>query len=248
MDCIPNGLRPDKRMICGLSDKGTRYLNEDAIAIEEVPDGLIAVLADGMGGHAAGEVAAAIAIATVREVIVHSYKPGISAPDIADILVDAFVTAHEVVISKAYDEKAGMGTTLVAAIIRGNELIAVNTGDSRIMLIRNGEIILESEDHTPVRTMYRMGMITEDEAMVHPYRHILNHAIGIDLKTDAYLFSLEKDDVLLLTSDGIHDYLGKEDILSCTRTGDAQGIATGIMEMALPVSEDNCSIIAYLHQ
>lgn len=235
-------------MICGLTDKGIRCLNEDAIAIEELPDGFFAVLADGMGGHAAGEVAAAIAIATVREIILRSYKPGISTPNIADLLAEAFSQAHEMVIEKALDEKAGMGTTLVAAVIRGNEMIAVNTGDSRVMLIRNREIVLESEDHTPVRTMYRMGVITEEEAIIHPYRHILNHAIGIDLKTDAYQFFLEKEDVLLLTSDGIHDYLRKEDIIACTRTGDAQGIATGIMETALPVSEDNCSIIAYLHQ
>ncbi len=247
MECNTETPLLDKRVIFGLSDQGIRSSNEDAIAIDALPDGLIAVLADGMGGHAAGEVASAIAIKTVCEIVKTSYNPRMRAEEVTDMLVGAFTAAHKAVIGMAHDEKAGMGTTLIAAIIRDHEAIAANTGDSRLMLARSGVIVCESDDHTPVRTLYRMGVITEDEAMDHPHRHILTHAIGIDLKTDHYRLSLERGDILLLSSDGIHDYVKKEDILSCTRSDDARIIATDIMNQAMKRSEDNYSIIVYLH-
>lgn len=248
MDCNTEERLPDTDVIFGLSDAGNRPLNEDTITILPLQKAILVVLADGMGGHAAGEVASAIAVSTVSSRIQEHYSPRMSAEEVANLLASAFTDAHDAVISMAQNEKAGMGTTLIAAIIRDNEAIATNTGDSRLMLARNGVIVCESDDHTPVRTLFRTGVITEDEAMVHPYRHILSHAIGINLKTDPYRLSLEKGDILLFTSDGIHDYIKKDDILRHTRVFHAQDIVTRIMAQAMLQSEDNYSIIAYRHQ
>ncbi|MBN1165950.1 MAG: serine/threonine-protein phosphatase [Methanospirillaceae archaeon] len=247
MDSNTENCLPETDVIYGLTDAGNRSSNEDAIAIIPLQKAILVILADGMGGHAAGEVASAIAVSTVSVRIQENYSSGMAAEKVAELLASAFTDAHGAVISMAQDEKAGMGTTLIAAVIRDNEAIAINTGDSRLMLARNGVIVCESDDHTPVRTLFRMGEITEDEAMVHPYRHILSHAIGINLKTDSYRLSLEKGDILLFTSDGIHDYIKKDDILRHMRVFHAQDIVTGIMAQAMLQSEDNYSIIVYLH-
>lgn len=181
------------------TDKGrVRPANEDALL---TVDGLF-VVADGMGGHRAGEVASHLAIETVQEEF--------SAAG-TDVLVEAVERANDMLIerSSADEELAGMGTTLCAMALvdaDGADAIAVvNVGDSRLYLLSDGTLTQITEDHSLVATLERQGQLTPAEAAVHPQRNILTRALGIDerVMVDSWEIPPVVGDRYLLCSDGL---------------------------------------------
>ncbi|WP_367884235.1 PP2C family serine/threonine-protein phosphatase [Thermococcus sp. JCM 11816] len=177
----------------GMSHVGARDNNEDNFLVLKLPDAYILAVADGLGGHNAGEVASKIAVDTLREVFVGSYKAGGKRDDnVKKLLESAYVLAHEKIKEQATGPREGMGTTLVTAFVRNGRTIIANSGDSRAYHIRGGDkIIARTKDHSFVQELLDKGEITEEEAKRHPMRNIITKALGIDFGIDIYEWSIK---------------------------------------------------------
>ncbi len=175
--------------------------------------GALYIVADGMGGHQAGEVASEGA---VKLVISHYYKD--TTHDIGTSLVRAIRAANQMVYDQAQADsaKTGMGTTLVAAVILGRKVYLGNVGDSRAYLVHKAGITRITEDHSWVEEQVRAGLLTPDQAMRHPQKNLLTRALGTKPSVDVDLFEgeLGKDDKLLLCSDGLTGRVEDREIAS----------------------------------
>ena len=197
--------------VYALTDIGLmRALNEDACYVPAEGERFCAV-ADGMGGHNAGEVASAMAV----EVFSRQMR-GVENID-AEALRSAVVDANEAVFRKSLENASmsGMGTTFSALAELEDGVAIAHVGDSRVYLIRDGRITQVTTDHTLVESMVRQGMITAREARVHPQRNMITRALGTEPEVDVDLIELERmpDDVFFLCSDGLSGYVEDEDIL-----------------------------------
>ena len=185
-----------------------RQQNEDAFHAEEN----LYIVADGMGGHNAGEVASALAVSTVRS----GARMGIRTADQFRELVQQANTA---IYTASLDDstQSGMGTTLTAAaVVPGEEprILIANVGDSRTYLFRGGVLSRLSVDHSYVQELVNEGIITPEEARVHPRRNIVTRAMGIDRSVQVDVFShlVRTGDRLVLCSDGLVDEVPDTDI------------------------------------
>jgi protein phosphatase len=173
---------------------GTRHeLNEDSLG--EAPRRGLWMVADGMGGHAAGGTASKI----VRDTMLAETASGAS-------LLQAIETSHQAVVSRADQDaqKAGMGSTIVALKIEQDEANYAWVGDSRIYLLREGDLRRLTTDHSYVQYLLQQGEIGEDEVDSHPQRNVLTQTLGFDEpKPDSAVCDLQPDDWLLLCSDGL---------------------------------------------
>lgn len=230
----------------GISHIGRRENNEDNILILKLPDSYLLAVADGLGGHNAGEVASQIAVDNLKEVFEHEYKKGMRDEEVKNLLKKAYEKAHKRIKKNATGERRGMGTTLVMAFVRDGEAIIANTGDSRACLIRKGAIVARTKDHSLVQELLDKGEITEKEAKKHPLRNIITKALGINLDIDLYEWKLEKGDVLLLSSDGLHDYVDDSRIAEiASKEKSAEEIVRKLIEEALPVTRDNVTVVVW---
>jgi len=185
-----------------------RQQNEDSFVAEE---GLY-VVADGMGGHNAGEVASALAVTAMRAAV----KSGITD---AMRLREVVQTANTTIYTASLDDSAqsGMGTTLTAAVVVPGEeprFVVANVGDSRTYLFRDGVLSRVSVDHSYVQELVNEGLISEEEARVHPRRNIVTRALGIDrsVSVDVFTQVVRTGDRLVLCSDGLVDEVSDADI------------------------------------
>ncbi len=215
-----------KLVVGATTDVGqVRDGNEDRFLVE-VGLRLFAV-ADGMGGHQAGEVASTTAIEALRASIAAG-RP----------LDDAIVEANRAVYEKAGTDDAftGMGTTLTAIAVGSERAVVVgHVGDSRAYLARDGTLEQITEDHSLVEEMVREGRITEDQALVHPQRSIITRALGIDAEIDVDLYpvELQAEDRILICSDGLTDMLRRSDIARILRQeADPQRAADALADAA----------------
>jgi len=213
-----------------------REHNEDSAYMEPISGFFI--VADGMGGHAAGEVASAMAVETVRKTL-EAARPEIEsfkrAPTdagrrgIVQLLQSAVLSAHQAVFQRGQHEadKAGMGTTLDVVLIAGPEAFVAHVGDSRTYLVRDGRSSQITTDHTVAEVLVIEGKLTIEEAQVSPLRTILVNAIGVsaDVGVEMAHVTLKREDRLLLCSDGLHDYFPVEDEIAQKLSADAPGDA-----------------------
>ncbi|HPB45795.1 MAG TPA: Stp1/IreP family PP2C-type Ser/Thr phosphatase, partial [Microthrixaceae bacterium] len=186
-----------------------RTLNEDSYAVAA---DLVAV-ADGMGGHRAGEVASALALST--------FQLAFSSRDEA-AMVAAVDAANAAVFEHASSDLqlSGMGTTLCAAAVIGDgEIAAVNVGDSRIYLLRDGELRQISEDHSFVEALVREGRLTRAQAEVHPQKNVITRALGVeaDVLVDAWTVPVQDGDRIVLCSDGLTNEVPEQTIEDALR-------------------------------
>jgi len=232
---------------CGITHKGNRENNEDAILIRKLDDGCLLAVADGVGGHNAGDVASKIAVDTLDEVVKEEYVKYLSKEGLKNLLKIAYEIGHNKIKENAVGDKEGMGTTLTTAIIKDDGCVIANCGDSRAYLIRDGEIVFKTKDHSLVQELLDEGLITEEEAKYHPYKNVITHALGLDeLKVDTYEVELKDGDVLLLSSDGLHDYVDEEEILEVVIPNEnPKEIVEDLLKIALEKTRDNVSIVVY---
>jgi len=205
-----------------LTDTGCqRERNEDYYCYAEPDDedlfrrkGRLAVVADGMGGHEGGQVASGIAVDTVRDTYLNH-----TGDDPSESLRDAFQQAHAAILDYARDhpDLHGMGTTCTAAVVRDHQLFYGHVGDSRLYLIRGFSISQLSQDHSRVGQLVRDGLLTPEEAAVHPERNVLTAALGMDSELPLHLpqepIPLEANDIVLICSDGLHGLVSNEELL-----------------------------------
>ncbi len=242
----------------GRSDIGlVRAMNQDAFV---TMDGLgFWAVADGMGGHAGGDVAAqsAIATATARaELFADPLRTGQCTPQ--DFLQDVMTQAHDAVLKRArLDPRlARMGTTLVALLITDGASPTAHlahVGDSRGYLFRDGRLTQSTRDHTLIETYLARGVVTPAEAKTHPERHVLTKAIGIpkSAEPDHSAYPLAPSDILLLCSDGLTKMLEDADIadIMARAQGDPIRICDRLIDTALTRGgEDNVTVIVIAHR
>ena len=196
-----------------LSDTGIqRDNNEDAA--HAIPELDLFVIADGMGGHAAGEVASAVAV----ETLVSVYRSRPRARRIRDegtILCHAALEANEAVNRAATErDLRGMGTTLTALKFRGRSAVISHVGDTRVYQLRNGNLKQLTTDHTLVAILQKSGVITEAEAWQHPDRNVITRAIGVQGSVEPEILQVRvtRGSRLLLSTDGLHDLVPAEEI------------------------------------
>ena len=207
----------------GKTDTGLRRdLNEDRYFI----DGRLFVVADGMGGHRAGEVASARSITVVTEYLAR--ESGKGSPE--TILAEAIMRANEVIFEEARSDAqlAGMGTTFTSALLSSRGAVIGHVGDSRAYLWRTGHLTQLTEDHSLVAQLVKEGRISPEEAFIHPQRNIITKALGVDpvVDVDVATYNLESGDLLLLCSDGLTAMLRDSDIAAhLARTNDLEELS-----------------------
>lgn len=226
-----------------VSIAGKRQHNEDSCLASPIQDGLLMAVADGIGGHAAGDVASRIAIETLRSEFIENYRAGMGAADVEKILRNSFAMADENVSTRAVGDRAGMGTTLVAAFVRDLEVFIANTGDSRAYLF-NGRLKQVTVDHSLVQELVNKGAVDPAKRRTHPMKNVITRSIGGDFCVDLYHLEINAGDILLLSSDGLHDYVDDDVIsLGLESKETANGTARSLVRSAIPVSEDNISVV-----
>lgn len=174
-------------------------VNQDAALALELPQGGLYAVADGMGGHAAGELAANLALDTLSQ----HYLSGRGTPPVR--LAEAVQAANLAVLRHAVGEYAGMGTTLLALLVDRGAAIIAHVGDSRAYLLRDGELHRLTDDHSWVAEQVRLGNLSEEEARHHQWRSVVSNALGGEERVRLELFGLplRAGDRLLLCSDGL---------------------------------------------
>ena len=210
--------------------------NEDSAFME--PSQGFFIVADGMGGHAAGEVASAMAVETVKTTLegakaeIETFKRAPSDAGrrgLVQLLQSAVLQAHQAVYQRgqAETDKQGMGTTLDVVLIAGGEAFVAHVGDSRTYLIREGKSSQITTDHTVAEVLVIEGKLTIEEAQVSPLRTILVNAIGVsaDVGVEMAHVTLKKGDRLLLCSDGLHDYFPVEEEIAQRMSAEKPGEA-----------------------
>ncbi|MCL6603558.1 MAG: Stp1/IreP family PP2C-type Ser/Thr phosphatase [Paenibacillus sp.] len=223
------------------SDIGrVRSVNEDSVWVGATRHGYtLGIIADGMGGHQAGDIASKLALNDIRHNL-DSLQPDISNDGLRDALSAAILGANNTVFKEASsDEKYhNMGTTVVAVLLNGSAGYIGHIGDSRAYKVKEGIALQLTEDHTLVNELFKNGQISQEELENHPRRNVLTRALGTDeeTKVDVLSISLEPEEVLLLCSDGLSNYVSTENL----------GKVAGILEITLEERADRLLQLALL--
>ena len=231
-----------------ITDVGVkRKLNQDFVYTSERPVGSLPnlfIVADGMGGHNAGDYASKVTVETIVE------KVGSSSETERSRVLDEAIQAANMLIRARAKESAdleGMGTTVVAATCQGNSLCVANVGDSRLYVANRREIRQITRDHSWVAEMVRRGGMGKEEARYHPDRNIITRAIGADdeLKVDFFTVQLKEGDLILMCTDGLTNMLEDEEIRMILNG--ARDIVEKVEELVNAANErggrDNISVI-----
>ena len=199
-----------------LTDTGkVRDHNEDSVVILKNDDGYtLMAIADGMGGHSAGEVASSIAINYLGDQFKESFKK-MSKVDAVNWIRDAVEEINDLIFQheKTHPESKGMGTTLVLSILTDDYLLFGNVGDSSGFVMKDNKLHKVTYDHTLVNLLVSAGELTKEEASVHPKKNVLMKALGASHEVDVDIFDCDMDiEEILLSSDGLTSMLDKDNI------------------------------------
>ncbi len=217
----------------GITDTGmVRDHNEDCFSCADLDESVLFVVADGMGGHDAGEVASRIAVEAVcKEVCKGAEKK--NKP--IELIRRAVLQANRAVASEGEKKGSNMGTTLGVALVAENKAYIANVGDSRVYWIEDGSIKQVTEDHSLVAKLVAAGKLTKDEARRHPKSNLLYRTIGTDqeVKVDTFTVELKKGGSILLCTDGLWGEVRDEDIHGvCVTEKDIQAACAKLVQMA----------------
>ena len=251
---------PISLVVAGRSDVGcVRSNNEDSFDYRLAPDrhSGIFVVCDGMGGQACGEVASRLAVATVLEYVDHREPdrplPGSASGSTSDaaLLAAAVAEANRAIFAAAIRDadKAGMGTTIVAALVRGDAVAIAHVGDSRAYLHRGDTLQQLTADHSLVMEQVRRGILTNEEAQTSSLQNIILRALGTEenVETDVSDLAAIAGDVLLLCTDGLTRMLSDAEIapvLAATAAQDLQHACDDLVQKARAAGgEDNITCL-----
>ena len=224
--------------IVAKTDKGhVRDSNQDAYAVGEFSDEVVwAVVCDGMGGAAGGNIASALAVKVISDKINVSYREQMRDSSIKNMLDSALNAANVEVfdMAESKQELKGMGTTVVCAIVKDGQAYIAHAGDSRAYILKNGEISQITTDHSMVQDFLDRGKITSEQALNHPNKNIITRAVGVDenIEIDFDQIDLDDDTTLLLCTDGLSNYVSNEEILELTSDGKHYAFADRLVNKA----------------
>ncbi len=211
-----------------------REVNQDYVFVSDLPVGNLPnlfVVADGMGGHKAGEFASRFTVEVVKEALADSSEETPEA-----MIIRAITSANRKLLETAKQDSRmeGMGTTLVVATVIEHTLYLANVGDSRLYLL-NDEIKQVTKDHSLVQEMVRLGGIKQEEAKNHPDKNIITRAIGAkeDVEVDFYEYRLKQGDMILMCTDGLSNMVEDEEMLHIVKgSRDVVEAVEGLIERA----------------
>lgn len=220
-----------------LSDIGrSRTINQDDAGVIQLADnsGVLAYVADGMGGYNGGEIASQ----TAGEILQRMSASKLTEQNCAKSLLAGFTEANSAIYQLAEHslELKSMGTTLVALVILEEYAFFANTGDSRLYLFRDHKTLQLSEDHSIVAELVRSGLITPAQAKQHPHKHVITHAVGV--KPDVYVdisntpVLIKPDDHFLLCSDGLYELVEDNEMLAIVSQHPAQVACEQLIQLA----------------
>ena len=213
------------------------------------------IIADGMGGHAGGEVASSLAVQNIRSFLdSNSSKLDLSSDEstivTASLVAEAINHASMKIYERALEEPTlkGMGTTATAIRTLGRSLACAHVGDSRLYLIRCGYIYQITTDHSLVSEQIRAGIITKEEAEHHHLRNVITRSVGYQEQedVDTYSLDLEDGDMLIICSDGLHGRVPEEVIANCCQKYGVLAVDHLIAEANQRGGDDNISVIVCL--
>jgi serine/threonine protein phosphatase PrpC len=198
------------------SRQGGRRYNQDRLGYSYSRDALLLVVADGMGGHLHGEIAAQIAVELLTDQFQKKAQPYLRKP--TQFLHDALLQCHSAIANYASNHQLLEipRTTVVCCIVQDGVLHWAHVGDSRLYVLRKGEILLQTQDHSKVQQLVNDGKITAEEALIHPERNKIYNCLGGTLKPDIELGSkilLIDSDTLLLCTDGLWGSVDESDLI-----------------------------------
>lgn len=239
------------------SDVGkVREINEDHVYLsEQYPNGsYIAILADGMGGHLAGEIASKTAVEIIYQELHPFVANARNINELKYVLEEAIEKANSVVYQKSMKDERyrGMGTTIVAAIVNEDEILLGHIGDSRAYLIDSEKIQQLTSDHSLVNELLKSGQISEKDAINHPRKNILTRALGTDeyVKVDMNLLPWKKGQTLLLCSDGLTNEVSDQkifELVNLTPENPNHVVERLIFQANQAEGKDNISVILIHH-
>ncbi|WP_138203299.1 Stp1/IreP family PP2C-type Ser/Thr phosphatase [Haloimpatiens lingqiaonensis] len=236
-------------MVGMLSDVGNkRRNNQDYIGVYEDSHKRVYIVADGMGGHNAGEVASKTAVEKIIEYIGKKYK----GENPSSIITEAIKYANEAIFHIACEEDKykGMGTTVTACFIVDNHMFVGHVGDSSCYIVKNdGYLYKITKDHSLVQELVDKGAISEDEAFTHPNRNVITRAVGTKflVKVDIFHVDLKEVKKVVLCTDGLTKEMKDEEILSVVKKhSDNQQICDVLLEKCkIRGANDNISVIVF---
>ena len=203
----------------GLTDPGcVRAQNQDAYQIEHLDrNTLLCVVCDGMGGAKSGNVASTLAVDVFVQEIKRTWTSAMDREKINQMLRNAVKLANFTVFDQAmqFEEFSGMGTTMVAALVRGRDVTVINVGDSRIYRVNRTGIRQLTVDHSLVQMMVDRGELTPELARTYPGKNFITRAIGTEpvVESDLFHYNVDRGDCLLLCSDGLSNMMDDQEIL-----------------------------------
>jgi protein phosphatase len=248
------GGRPLKKGVDSLkfaagTDKGLlREINEDScMIIPGCSSSLYAfIIADGMGGHNCGEIASRMTVDFVSESIRNSSK--LDDENIQQELCSIVEQANREVYEKAQQSEkfSGMGTTLTMAVMDGIKLTAAHVGDSRLYMIRGGEILQLTQDHSYIGELLRSGSLTREEAENHPRRNVITRAVGssADIIVDVISQQINEGDIFVLCTDGLTNMISEDELSRIVRDNEPEAACSRLIEAANKQGgDDNITVI-----
>lgn len=219
-----------------------RELNEDNYCARET-SGFWAV-ADGMGGHAHGEWASAVLVEKLQEAeLPERFEEACRA------VAERMYSANETIYAEAVKRGKQMGSTIVALLVQGRRFAVFWVGDSRCYLLRGGTMHQLSRDHSQVQEMVDRGMLRPEDAEGHPMGHVLARAVGVrpTLHVDAIEDEIEPGDIFLLCTDGLHGYVGDEEIRRLLSRASPEETSRGLVALTLERgAPDNVTVITVM--
>ena len=204
--------------IVAKTDKGlVRENNQDAYAVGELPGEVAwAVVCDGMGGAAGGNIASALAVKVISDKITSSYNEKMRDSSIKNLLDSAITAANIEVYDMAYSrpDLKGMGTTVVAVVVRDNVAHIAHAGDSRAYIVNKDGVEQITVDHSLVQNLVDRGEITKEEAEHHPNKNVITRALGVDKRIDVDFseVDLQENETLILCTDGLSNCVNNAEI------------------------------------
>jgi PPM family protein phosphatase len=233
------------------SRQGPRAYNQDRVAYSYSKDALLTVLADGMGGHSHGEVAAQLAVNVLTESFQRMALPVLANPF-------KFLSEHIRQVHDAIDRHALLNdmpeapcTTIVATIVQHDMLYCAHAGDSRLYHFRNGKLLFRTEDHSHVQVLVHQGLISKEQMLTHPERNKIYNCIGGEIPPQIELAQkrpVQEGDVILLCTDGLWSLLEENEMAEILQYGvvtDTMPVLFGLAEARTEKTGDNMSAIAF---
>ncbi|ADI28470.1 PP2C family protein-serine/threonine phosphatase [Methylotenera versatilis] len=223
------------------SRQGPRQYNQDRLAYSYSKDALLLVVADGMGGHRHGEIAAQLAVTTMTDAFQRLAVPMLSSP--AKFLIDHMQQIHDMIdqLTQERELVEAPRTTIVAAVVQRGVLYCAHVGDSRLYHFRDGHLLYRTEDHSIVQSLYSKGIINKDDMSTHPYRHKVYSCLGGDVPPKIDLSDrqeLAEGDTILLCTDGVWGAVTDEQIKRILNSPSITDGVTTLLDVAENTSQD----------